>query len=247
MTMVQELSGQGMEETPEAPRPQGSFVSRLIWTFMSPKKLYADIDAGVHWWEPWVWVSLINMVTAYISMPVQVQLASLNPSNLPPDQLEQNLEMMEKFGFVGIVTIPVWVLLMGVIVAGISYLVLSVLSDRSRFKGYFCLYLYANIVLGVGTLLSTYVARSKGVENIRSLQDAYASFGPALLLSEPHSILTPVLGSLDVFYLWFYGLIAIGVAYVFKTTVRTGVIVAVPIWLLTVLMELVRSQFGGVG
>ena len=36
----------------------GTLINRLLWTFQSPKKLYADIEKETaHWWQPWVWVS----------------------------------------------------------------------------------------------------------------------------------------------------------------------------------------------
>ncbi|MDH3216516.1 MAG: hypothetical protein OEN01_09525, partial [Candidatus Krumholzibacteria bacterium] len=80
------------------------FLSRFIWTISSPQRLFADIADGAHWWQPWVWVSLINMVIAYISVPIQIQLIRLNPRGVPDEQLQQTLEAMEKFGFLGVIS-----------------------------------------------------------------------------------------------------------------------------------------------
>ena len=103
------------EET--ASSDEGSFFSRFIWVFLSPKRLFDDIAEGdVPWWQPWVWVSLLNMVTAYISMPIQKQLVRLNPNNLTEEQLQQNLDALDKFGFLGVISTPVGVLISSVIV-----------------------------------------------------------------------------------------------------------------------------------
>jgi hypothetical protein len=224
-------------------RDTGSFLTRFIWTLQSPKKLYADIASGdAHWWEPWVWVSLINMVVAYISMPIQIQLARLNPNNVPAEELEQTLEMMAKFGMVGVISTPVLILITSLIVVAISYLVLSVLAEEPRFKKYFTLHLYASIVSSLGLLLGTILTRMKGVESIRSIEDAASSFGPDILVGSDQKILHAILSNFGVFHIWFYVLVAMGVMYVFNLSKRSAIIVIIPVWLLAVLVTLVSAR-----
>ncbi len=224
----------------------GTLFSRLTWTIQSPKLLFADIEAGVAWWEPWMWVSVLNMLIAYISVPIQLQLVRLNPGDVPSDQLQQTIEQMEKFGFLGVISTPVAVLVTSLIIAGIAYLVVSVISDASSFKKFFTIYLYASIVSSLGLLIGTVLTRMKGVENIHAPEDAVASFGPALLVSSGHSILNPILSSFDIFYIWFYALVAMGVAHVFHVGRRTAILAVIPLWLLFVLISLVSSRLGGV-
>jgi hypothetical protein len=224
---------------------RGTLLSRLTWTIQSPKLLFADIEAGAAWWEPWMWVSVLNMLVAYISVPIQLQLVRLNPNDVPADQLQQTIEQMEKFGFLGVISTPVVVLVTGLIIAGISYLVVSVISDTSSFKKFFTIYLYASIVSSIGLLIGTALTRMKGVESIRSPEDAVASFGPALLLTPGHKILYPILSSFDVFYIWFYVLVGMGVAHVFHVSRRTAALSVIPLWLLFVLISLVSSRLGG--
>ena len=221
----------------------GTFLTRFLWTFYAPKNLYADIAAErAHWWQPWVWVSIINGIIAYFSIPIQIHLARLNPQDVPEEQLQQSLEMMEKFGFLGVISTPVVVLVTSLIIVGISYLVVSVMAEEARFKKYFTLYLYSSIVVSVGILLGTLITRMKGLDNVRSVADASASFGPAVLVSFDQKILHAILSSFDVFYVWFYALMAIGVSYIFKMSSRAAMVVVVPIWLLFVLIALVSAR-----
>jgi hypothetical protein len=232
------------EGAAESSGPSGSFLSRAIWTLTSPKHLYEDIARGSQWWEPWVWVSLVSMVIAYISIPVQMQLVRLNPQGRPPEDIEKTVEAMQKFGAIGIVSTPVVILITALIVGGVSYLLVSLLAEESSFKKYFTLMLYANIDVASGQLIGTVLTRLKGVENIRSVQDATAQFGPALLASPDQKILYPVLSSLDVFYIWFYALLAAGLVHVFRMSTRNAVLVIIPVWLLQVLFALLGSRFG---
>lgn len=217
---------------------------RAGWTLTSPKRLYADIASGSHWAEPWVWVSLISMLIAYLSVPVQMQLVRLNPQGRPIEEVEQTVAAMQKFGVLGVVSTPVIILITGLIVGGISYLLVSLLAEDSSFKKYFTLVLYANIPVALGQLLSTVMARMKGLESIRSVQDATAQFGPALLASPDQKILYPVLSSLDVFYIWFYALLAAGLVHIFRMSTRNAVLVVIPVWLLQVLFALLSSRVG---
>ncbi|MFQ5512398.1 MAG: YIP1 family protein [Candidatus Krumholzibacteriia bacterium] len=228
-----------------APAVGGTLFSRLVWTLQSPRLLFDDIKGGVHWWEPWMWVSIVNMIIAYISVPIQLQLVRLNPRGVSAEQLQQTVEQMEKFGFLGVITTPVVILITGLIIAGVSYLVVSVLADTSSFKKFFTIYLYASIVSSLGLLVGTLLTRMKGVENIHAPEDAVASFGPALLLSPGHKILYPILSSLDAFYIWFYVLLAMGVSHVFGVTRRAAILAVIPLLLLFVLISLVTTRLGG--
>jgi hypothetical protein len=174
-----------------------------------------------------------------------MKLVSLNPQGQPAEQIEQTLEAMEKFGFLGIISTPVVVLITALLVGGISYLLVSLLAEEGSFKKYFTLMLYANIVVAIGQLVGTVLTRMKGVEGIRSIQDATAQFGPALLASPEEKILYPVLSSLDVFYIWFYALLGAGLVSVFRMSVRNAVLVIIPVWLLQVLFALLGSRFSG--
>lgn len=224
----------------------GNFFSRIVWLVSSPKNLYNDIAAGAPWWQPWIWVSVLNVVTTWLFLPIQIHLASLNPNDLSEEQLEQTIEALERFGFLGLLTAPVQVLVVSAIIAGVSYVVVSLLAETPRFRKYFTLYLYAYIAGSIGVLVSTLVTRMKGVESVRSFHDL-ASFGPAALIGTGDKILHPVLASFDIFYLWFYILLGAGVAHVFQLTRRSALFVVVPVWLLFVLFALIGSRFGGGG
>ena len=219
------------------------FVPRLLETFVSPKALFAEIDKGAHWWQPWVWISLINIVSAQIFKPVYIHLMKLNPDDLPQEQLDQAIEMTDKFWMVGIISTPVQMLMLTALVAAVSYIVVNVLADESRFKKHLSLVMYASIPVWIGALLGVILSRMKDVSEIRSFQDSTMSFGPAILLGEEQEMIYPFLSTLDIFSIWFYVLVGMGVMHIFKLSGRSAFFVVLPIYLLMVLIEFVRIQF----
>lgn len=221
----------------------GTMLSRLIWTFVSPRNLFAAIARDdVHWWQPWVWVSLLSAATAYISIPIQIRLTRMNPNDMPPEQLEQTLTAMQKYGYLGVISTPVAVLVSSLVVVAISYMVVSVLAEHGGFKKYFALYLHCSIVSAVGLLLATWLTVMKGVENIRAVEDASSSFGPAIFLSPGNKLMHALFSTFDIFYIWFYVLLWMGVSHVFKLSGRAAILVVVPVWLLFLLITLVTAR-----
>ncbi|UCG51126.1 MAG: YIP1 family protein [Candidatus Latescibacterota bacterium] len=221
------------------------FFSRVLSIFHAPREVFSDIDRGAPWWQPWIVLSLVSMVVAYILIPIQVQLMRLNPQGLSPEDLEQALEGMEKIKYLGVITSPVTVLFAALIFSAVSYLVVSILSDRPNFKKHLTIYLYSSIVASLGILLSNIVVRWNGVENIRTVGDAAAPFGPAAFVDAGNTIGFAVLSTLDVFSVWSYVLLGFGVMHVFGLSKRSAVLVVIPVWLLAVLIALVGARFGG--
>lgn len=222
--------------------PEGNFLTRAVWTLVSPRRLFDDVARDAPWWQPFVWVSLLNMVVAYLSTPIQKQLVRLNPNEVPPEQLQETLAAMDKFAVLGMVTTPVVVLLTSLVIAGISYIAVSVLAQAPSFRRHFTIYLYASLPVSVGLLLGTLVTHQRGIENIRSIEDAVASFGPAALLEPGQRILYPVLSTLDLFSIWFYVLVAMGASYVFGMKRGAALLVVIPVWLIYLLFALVGSR-----
>ncbi|MEJ2722971.1 MAG: YIP1 family protein, partial [bacterium] len=175
-------------------------LARVFAIFHSPVRVYADIERGIPWWEPWAAVSLLNMVIAYVVIPINARLFSLNPHGLSPEELSRGMETMQKFymKYLGVITAPLSVLFGALVFSGVSYVVVSVLSDRPDFKKHFTIYLYCSVVVSVGVLVSNLIVRWHGVENIRNVGDAVAPLGPAALFSPDAKIWFAFASTLDV-------------------------------------------------
>jgi hypothetical protein len=222
-------------------------VQRLAGIFVSPKRVFADVDAGAPWWEPWVWGSFLHMIIAYTVLPIQIRLYELTKDTKPPEQFEAELAKMQEFPikYLGVMTAPITVLFVGVIFAALSFIAVSVLSERSNFKKHLSIYLWSSLVASVGVLLSNIVVRVKGIEEVRSYRDALAPFGPAALLPEGGKIWYALFSTLDVFAVWFYLLLAVGVTQVFRMSRSASLLVVLPVWLLSILIALIGVRYGG--
>jgi hypothetical protein len=216
----------------------GNFFSRLGWLFLSPSKLYADVDRAPLWWQPWIWVTIIGFLGVYVGTPVNRAVTALNPGGMNPEQLQKTLEMMDKYSYLGYITVPFATLVQALIISAIGYVVLSIIVTDNTFKKYFTLYLYSNVIVSVGAVLAMLLVRQKGIDSIQSARDATVSFGLNFLVPEGHKFIEAVAGSFNVFSIWSYIIIAMGVMRLFRATVNQAVLAVLPIWFINMLFGL---------
>lgn len=240
-----EADNQAQVTADGGPAGINAFFSRAASIFISPSRVFADIEQGrVSWWQPFVWFAVINMVVAYLSIPISLVVTRLNPNNLPPETLQDTVEKIEQFGLVGVVLTPVMILIMALIVSMIGYILVSIMSAESNYKKFFTLFLYSSIVASLTSFLSVIIVRFfRGVETIRTAADGSISFGLGFLAPPDNRFLEAIFKSFDLFSMWSLVLIAMGLVYVFKMTRNQAIICVIPLWLIGVVMLVIGSLF----
>jgi len=218
------------------------FLNRIGWIFISPSRVFADIREGtVPWWHPYAVVAAMYVVIGFVGLPIQRALAELNPGNLDPDQLDQQLAMMDKLAVVQVVAMPVALLAIGLIVAGLTYIAVTLLAPQASFKKYFTITMFASIVAGVGQVLSTFIVRMRGVDAIQAPEDAMVFASLRFLAPPENKILEGILGTFELFAIWSLVLIGMGVMHVFGVSRGRAVAVIVPWWVIYVVMSVVGA------
>ena len=170
----------------------------------------------------------------------------LNSRNLTPEQLQQRLEYMDKFGTLQLIGVPVGIILLGLIVGGLSYVMVSILSEKASFKKYLTLYFYGGIVASLSSVLSTMIVRAKGIESIRVPQDAQFSVGLGFLAPADATMVKALLSGIEFFVIWSLVIIAMGLMRVFDMPRRYAVYCVIPLWIIDVLLILVNDLVSGV-
>ena len=225
------------------------FLNRLVWVFASPSKLFADVrESRAKWWEAWIWVSLIYIVASYFLMPVTAVLMELNESGLPIDQVDAQLEFLEKWGTLLILLTPLQVLIQGLIVFGLGYILVSILSPAANFKKFFTIGLFASIVANCASLLNVLIVRMRGLDAIQGASDVEAAAVSLAFLSPGEGALArSFFSSIEFFTIWALVVVAIGLMRVFDMTRNQAVICVIPLWLLFFIQRLIGAVAGGLG
>ena len=228
-----------------APAPKGGFFQSIVDIFADPFKVFARVDAGLAWWKPFILVTAVAMILGYFMLPFQRKMIELNPRGLSEEQVQKAVEGFGKFAPVTLIIVPLMLIITYLIVAGIVHLVINIMSSRSSFKKTLSLISFCGIITILEQIIGTVVLKMRGTESIESAADLRFSLSLAPILGEGKGLLNAVLQSLSIFQIWYYVVLILGIAAIFKISRKQAIIPALPIWILSVLMILIGRKFGG--
>ncbi len=170
----------------------------------------------------------------------QAAALAKNPS-LTAEQLSSMSGVMEKMSkFGAIIFVP--------IAAAIGAVLIWVIGKFVDTKVAFAAAMMISVYSGIPRIIQTVVTALQGLlmapESITSPNSV--SIGPARFLPDSGSeVLAAVLGSLDVFTIWTYVLMAIGIAVVSRAPMKRAAITAALIWLVSLLPGLYQAISAG--
>jgi hypothetical protein len=230
---------------PAAQGPKGGFLSSIVDIFADPFKVFARVDAGLSWWKPFALVTAVSMVLAFLMLPFQKKLIGLNMKGLSEEQLQKAVEGFDKFAPLTLIAVPLFLIVVYLIMAGIVHLAINIMSSQSNYKKTLSLVSFCGIITIIEQIISTAVLRMRGVEGMESAADLKFSLSLAPLLGEEKGLLSAVLQSLSIFQIWYYVVLVLGIAAIFKLTRKAAIIPVLPIWIISVLMLWIGGRFGG--
>jgi hypothetical protein len=207
-----------MDQFAPAETRQPNVFEQIIGVFLSPTKTFQAIDEKPNYLVPLILVILISIVIAYAIMPsimpaqMEKQREKLVERGMNDEEIDQALATGEKFGSIfGIVGAGVSPIIMLLIAAGLLMFVCSViLGGITSFVKVFSIMTYSWLISLVGSLVKIPLIVKQKTPDIH--------FSPATFWPEDtaKNFLYHFLKSFDIFSIWQYIVLAIGVAVIYK-------------------------------
>ena len=233
-----------MEEVSSSGQVEGGFWASLIDIFIDPIKVFKRISAGLPWWQPFIVIAIASSAIAYFQQPITKQLFLLNERNLSEEQLQAQGNMMDKFGFVGLILAPIIVLVIYVILAALCNVAVNLVSGKSSFKKMLCLLNFTAIIGLIEQGLKMLIIHQKGIEEITSRDDLYLTSFSLNIFAKADGILRAVLESLSIFGIWFLILFAVGISVVYGISRKAALVPVLVVWVLGVIMIMLQGLGG---
>ena len=248
---MDENIGNGVEENiVEAEsdlKPAGGLFASLLDIFIEPSKVFRRIDAGLEWWKGFIPLIIINLVIAWFSLPVQRAAVALNERGASPEELERALEMMEKFGPLGLIAVPIVIIVILLITAGLTNLLVNIISAKSDFKKCLSLVTFAGFIGMLEQLISLIIVRSKGLSAVESVAELKPQIGLGALFPDVEGFRAALMQSLTVFQIWYFILFVFGLSLIFKITRKKAAVPAVIIWLVGLVIIFISQKLSSMG
>ena len=233
-----------MAELSPSGEVEGGFWASLIDIFIDPVKVFKRVAGGLSWWKPFIVIAIAIAVISWFQIPVNQQVMSFNERGVSAEQLEQQMEMAQKFGFVGVIVAPIIVLLVYVILAALCNVAANLVSGRSSFKKMLSLLSFTGLIGLIEQGLKLLIIHMKGIENLASRDDLYAVSFSLTRFIESDGILRAVLESLSIFGIWWLIIFTIGVSVVYQTSRKAALVPAAVAWVLGVLGIMLQGLGG---
>jgi hypothetical protein len=224
---------------------RGGFLHSILDIFIDPMKVFPRIRAGLTWWKPFVLTAVIGIINAYFMLPFQLKRIELNPSDLSPEQIEASIERVQKFGFVGLIFTPIVFIIIYLIMAGISHIVINIMSSEANFKKTLSLVSYAGLISILGQIISTVILRMRGLEGIETMSDMKVSLSLAAFFPGLEGAGYAFLESLSIFSIWYYILFLLGTSVIFRMSRGRALVPVIVMWLISFLFVFLGTAFGG--
>jgi membrane protein, antimicrobial resistance system len=218
-----------------------------VWIFTSPTRVFDDIrEHRVRWVEPWLIVSVVTMVVTWLSLPLQRAILEINPHNLSPENVDKQIQMITRFGLVQVLVTPIGVMVLSLVVAGLTYILVTILCRAATFRQYFTLLMFTSVVSSAGQLLTTAIVRLRGFEAVQSADDIRLSLSLRFLAPENNAALKGLFSSFDFFIVWALVLIVMGLMRIFDMKRNTAIAAIVPMWIIYAVALIVGEVFNRV-
>ena len=232
-------------EKTEISVPGGGLWASVGDIFLEPNKVFRRIDSGLQWWKAFIALAVIQVMIGWLSLPIQRVVLELNERGMNEEQLDRALENVDKFGFVGLIIAPVAILVIYLICALIINIGANLLSGRSDYKKALSLVIFTGFIAIIEQIISVIVVRLRSVELIESSEGAKISLSLAPLFPDLGKFGAAFLESLSVFGVWYYIVLTLGVALVFKIEIKKSVIPVFILWIISMLFLYLGKALGG--
>lgn len=225
---------------PPAQEAGGSAAGRLLRIFTEPTAVFHELAATPTWVLPLVAIIVISLAVQLIIAPrldmagtIRQSLSERSESGqqLTDEQIDGMVEMGRKTGGVMRWLAPVTVALVFVIIAGVYFLGLKAVGSSVEFKPVLATVLHAAVpAVLLSSAVTLLVALQRASFTAQELEGMVKSSVGAFLPDGTSKPLVAFAGVIDLFNIWQWVLLAIGLPIVAKVTRGKVVGILAVVW-----------------
>lgn len=209
---------------------KGGFLQSLLDIIIDPVSVFRRIARGLTWWKPAIVVAVIMLIFGFLSMPIQEAAMKMGMVGADEEQAAQALERMEAFAWIQPVGGAVWVFIVILLSAVVAHLMISLVGSQADMKKTLSLVAFSRLVMVLGDVFKWVVLKLRGFENIESMADLRVNLSLNAFFPDIGDLGWAFIDSIGLFPLWYFILLIIGIATIFKVSWKAAILPVVPLW-----------------
>lgn len=247
-----------MTEPSPAAKPSGTYIPlvtdavRLVRALISPGEVFGEQQEKPSWLMPWLVISIGAVILTVVQMPYNVRIMEISmqaraaasgnaAAAIPP-------AAMQIGKIISLVSIPLALLIFGLIGSLVMWIVLMLSGDKVRFRGLMTATVYSQTTALLGMIAGSVVLRLRGTpaEAIRTMQDARPSLGLDLLLGEGTSgFVRGLAAGIGPLQIWGLIIVVVGIQVLEKQKKGSAWTAALVSYLLALVLAAMFAGMGG--
>jgi hypothetical protein len=220
-------------------KKEAGFFEKFTGLFISPRETFEAIDRKPTWLVPFIILAVAALAMTVLTREIGMQdmLARFQASDMPQEQIDRIVAQSQGPGrYLQLVFVPLFMFIVWAILSAVLWFTgNTILGGNSTFKKMLSLVSWSSLVGLLSVIIHTVLILMKG-----TTQGVTTSL--ALLLADPEpgakpTFLFRLLSKFDVFTLWQMALWAIGVAVMYRFTMKKSAGMVAVLWVLWVIIS----------
>lgn len=220
---------------------------RVVNTFAAPSRTFNDIFRSRSWWLPYVLVVLCGLLfstavvqkvgTQQLAQKAMEQRAEKTGQQIPPEQAAKAMGFAEMMFKVGLYSFPVVQLIWSCVVALLVWLGMNfILGGTSKWTAIYAMTMYAALPTCIRSVIAAITIWFGNNDNFDLNNPVGTNIG-YYMPAEGSKFLVSLLGSLDLFTIWYVVLLGLGGAILAKIKPRNGILLVAGVWFVVILIK----------
>ena len=229
---------------PQEPASFGDNLAGMFNVFVDPASTAKRVGRPWFWVPPFIIVSIITVVVSIFISPIAMDVMRKYPPSeqLTGEALDRAVNMAGIISKVQAFAAPLLFAIVTAISAWIVSLMCSMLSMKARFMELFSLITTCSLITAIGSIAGYFVIRAKA-DDITSMQQLAPSFGLDIFFPDLKGPLFALLNYFSLFQIWYLVVLALGLAYLTRSSKGKGFMAITPLWVIGLAFRLLGSLF----
>jgi len=220
----------------------GSFFQVLH----SPETVFLNEFSGPSYLVPLCILGLLGIGISALQSPIQMEWMrfQLEAAGTPGDQLRSSLEMMSKSNAMALLLTPVLLFLRWLLLALMLWLTAAVFLDSLTYRKVLTIVAFSYVPILARDAVVCLILFMRSEEALRHADGMVVALGLNLLVPSMALPWSALLGSINIFEVWFVTLLVVGISSAARVTWSRALAIVLPTWLVAVVLQSALATLG---
>lgn len=210
----------------------------LIKIFVEPYKAFQHIKEKDDWWIPYLIFSLILIITQIVLFPIVNRIMS---EFMIRNEMQNPAGNLFFFRILGLLSIPIVTIITFLFLSFLIYLFTFIFGKNLSFIKGLDIVSYISMINSIKRVIETIVIILRK-NTITSFADMRLKSGLDLLFNVENRRLNLILSEIDIFNIWFYVLLTLGISYITGIDKKKSGIISFIIFIISLGLKLITVR-----